>query len=314
MGKTHPDKLSVRAVSASVARDPAGLARVRIRQRSDSDLVLAFWRDCCQELSTENRKLEATGQRHFARQKNPWSSPAKPYRDRHNYGLEVACAKVIVSDVMRVGPMVAPFHVKFGTMKTAQTTCQSAAVVEAPRNLAIRGHRLRRHDEVIEAAVKIPPCPRGLAGCAGCEWLAVGQRDAAIIETDAENSVCVPFAKVEWRVDDAIQTYRLHTSALVRQTLSPLHAGSKAEVVVHVFGIGPEHAAEVHAASKRGLKRISDIAGDLIASDTKAAAGGEVKTIEIRLCRNRCNEPAKGKQEQYPIPQSRSPVSQKTRS
>ena len=281
MGKTHPDKLSVRALSPSFARHPAGLARVCIRQRSDSDLVLAFWRDLCQKLSTENRKLEATGQRHFARQKNPWSSPAKPYRDRHNYGLEVACAKVIVSDVMRVGPMVAPFHVKFGTMKTAQTTCQSAAVVEAPRNLAIRGHRLRRHDEVIEAAVKIPPCPRGLAGCAGCEWLAVGQRDAAIIETDAENSVCAPFANMAGDVDDAIQAYRLHMSALVRQTLILFHAGSKAEVVVHVFGIGAEHAGEVHAAADHSLKRVSDIAGDIVASDAQAAAGSEVITIEI---------------------------------
>ena len=55
-------------------------------------------------------------------------------------------------------------------------------------------------------------------------------------------------------VDDAVQTYGLHMSALVRQTLIVFHAGSKAEVVVHVFGIGAEHAGEVHAASDRELR------------------------------------------------------------
>jgi hypothetical protein len=87
-------------------------------------------------------------------------------------------------------------------------------------------------------------------------------------------------------------------SFLVRQRLAPDHAGSEAEAVVHVFGIRAEQAMEtvkVDAGSGGELRRVADIAGDIVAADAKSGAGLKEKTIEIRLRRSRCNEPAKGK-------------------
>src|SRR5260370_21610583 len=135
------------------------------------------------------------------------------------------------------------------------------------------------------------------------------RRNAASIETYAENSIGAQFAVMTRHVDDSVQAYRLHISAYAVQVRILAHARSQAEVVVHVFGVHPEHAAEVHATSGHPLIRVADKAGDLMAADAKSAASGKVKPIEIRLCRSRCDESAKDKQEQYPISQSRSPVS-----
>src|SRR5208283_1327671 len=106
-----------------------------------------------------------------------------------------------------------------------------------------------------------------------------GNRNAAIVEAYSENSVCVQFAEMTRNVDDAVQAYRLHSSALARQELTLLHALSEVEVVVHVFGIHSKPAAEIHAACYRRIKRVPNIASDIVAANAKSEAGAIGKTI-----------------------------------
>jgi hypothetical protein len=81
--------------------------------------------------------------------------------------------------------------------------------------------------------------------------------------------------------NDAVQTYRLHISADAVQVRTLAHARSQAEIIVHVFRIHPEQAAEVHAASDHSLIRVADKAADFAAAQAKSAADGKVKAIEI---------------------------------
>src|ERR1700687_1937877 len=175
--------------------------------------------------------------------------------------------------------MVAAFDEKLGIVEAAQTIADSSADVEAARILGKRGQCLWGHNRALDAVDAPPAGPRGLAGCAEWQRLFV-RRNAAPIETYAKNSICAELT-VERRVDDSIQAYRLHISAGAIQTLTLAHAGSQAEVVVHVFGIHAKHAAEVHAASDHSMIGVADKACDLAAADAKSAADGKVKTIEV---------------------------------
>ena len=82
-------------------------------------------------------------------------------------------------------------------------------------------------------------------------------------------------------MDNDVQTDRLHVSALARQRLLLNHAGTKAEVVVHVFRIRAEHAAEVYSASDGPLERVAHVAGDVAAADAGSGADSEVEAVEI---------------------------------
>src|ERR1019366_3657322 len=179
-----------------------------------------------------------------------------------------------------------------------QTVSDSAAVVKAARILGIRGHGLPGNKAAVSSMLQIPPSPRGMVECARSEGPA-GNRNAAPIETDAENSVRAQFAIMAGHGDDAVQADRLHSPALVCQVLTLDHARPKIEVVVHVFGIHAKHAAEVHAASDHGKGRVPDKVGDIVAANAQPPSGGKVKAIEIRLCfrlcQSRYGEPAKSK-------------------
>jgi hypothetical protein len=58
------------------------------------------------------------------------------------------------------------------------------------------------------------------------------------------------------------------------------HAGFKAEVIVHIFGIRAEQAAEIYAASGHSIKRVPDKGGYIAAAEAKSSARGKIKTIE----------------------------------
>ncbi len=130
-------------------------------------------------------------------------------------------------------------------------------------------------------ALNAPPAIPYLWAClGGREHLGV-RRNAASIETYAENSVGAQLAIITRHGNDSVQAHRLHISADAVQVRTLAHARSQSEVVVHVFGIHPEHAAEVHAASDHPLIRVADKAADLAAAKAKSAADGKVKAIEI---------------------------------
>src|ERR1700674_5588722 len=176
--------------------------------------------------------------------------------------------------------MVAAFDEKLAIVETAQTIGSPSAEVKAARILGIRGQRLLAL-KVAVWALNAPPTIPYLWACLGRrEHLGV-RRNAAPIETYAENSICAQFAVMTRHGNDAVQAYRLHISADAVQVRALAHARSQAEVIVHVFRIHPEHAAEVHAASDHPLIRVADKAADLAAAKAKSAADGKVKAIKI---------------------------------
>src|SRR5271163_810503 len=174
-----------------------------------------------------------------------------------------------------------------------QRISKAATIVEAACNHRVRGHYLRGRDVIVDTG-KVPPKPCGLAWCGGIYRLGVLQRNVAIIETYAENSVCAEFANMAGNVDDPVQAERLHMSALVRQGLIPDHVAPETEVVVHIFGIHAEHAGKFHADSELRLSRIADKACDISAADARSTADAIGKVTKIYLCRSRCDESAKG--------------------
>src|ERR1039457_5715691 len=193
-----------------------------------------------------------------------------------------------------ISAMVAPFAVELGMVEMVQRIGQSAAEVEAARVLGVGRQPLFTLKNVVVAVNTPPASPCGLASRKAREQFSV-RRNAAPIETYAKNSVCTKFAEMAGRVNDAVQTYRLHMCAGVVQALTLAHGGFSVQVVVHVFGIHAEQAAEVHAASEHSLESVPDKRGNLSAAHATPGASGKVDTIEIRLCRSRCDEPAKGK-------------------
>src|ERR1035437_5303287 len=106
-----------------------------------------------------------------------------------------------------------------------KTVSDSAAVVKTAGIFGIRGHRLPGNKAAVSSMLQIPPSPRGMVECAGSEGPA-GNRNAAPIETYAKNSVRAQFAIMAGHGNDAVQAYRLHVCALVRQGLTGDHARS----------------------------------------------------------------------------------------
>src|SRR6267378_6625607 len=198
------------------------------------------------------------------------SLPAQPNR----YWKDASLAVAVISAV------VAAFDENLGIVETAQTIGNSSAEVEAARILGIRGQRLLALERAVGAINAPPAIPYLWAYLGRSEHLGV-RRNAAPIEAYAKNSICAQFAVMTRHGNDAVQTYRLHISADAVQVRTLAHARSQAEVVVHVFRIYPEHAAEVHATSDHPLIRVADKAADLAAAEAKSAADGKVKTIEI---------------------------------
>ena len=179
-----------------------------------------------------------------------------------------------------ISPVVASFDEDLGIVEVAQTIGNSSAEVEAACVLGIRRQRLLALKHAVGAVNAPPAIPYGRAYLGRREHLAV-RRNAAPIEAYAKNSICAQFAVMTRHVNDAVEAYRLHISADAVQVRTLAHARSQAEVVVHVFRIHPEHAAEVHAASDHPLIRVADKAADLAAAKAKSAADGKVKPIEI---------------------------------
>jgi hypothetical protein len=93
------------------------------------------------------------------------------------------------------------------------------------------------------------------------------RRNAALVLTYAVNSVCAKFAEMARHVDDAIQADGLQAAVGAGQGFILDHARSETEVVVHIFGIRPEHAREVHAGSDHYLAGVADKGGDLAFAD-----------------------------------------------
>jgi len=115
-------------------------------------------------------------------------------------------------------------------------------------------------------AVNAPPAIPYLWAYLGRREHLAGRRNAAPIETYAKNSICAQFAVMTRHGNDAVEAYRLHISAGAIYVRTLAHAGSQAQVVVHVFRIHPEHAAEVHSASDHPLIGVADKAADLAAA------------------------------------------------
>ena len=202
--------------------------------------------------------------------KIPTSSPAQP----NCYWKDASLAVAVIS------AMVAAFDEDLGIVEAAQTIGNSSAEVEAARVLGKRGQRLLALKRAV-GAVNAPPAIPYLWAYLGRREHLAGRRNAAPIETYAENSICPQFAVMTRHGNDAVEAYRLHISAGAIYVRTLAHAGSQAQVVVHVFRIHPEHAAEVHSASDHPLIGVADKAADLAAAKAKSAADGKVKTIEI---------------------------------
>src|SRR6202140_1950853 len=211
----------------------------------------------------------------------PTGSPAQPNRDGNNDSLTVAL----------ISAMIAAFDIQLG-MQPVQRISKPATIIKPSGILGARRHGLRTLNCPVNA-IDIPPSnPCVLANCARRKQLAA-RRNAALIKTNAKNSVGAPFAKMPGHIDDAVHTYRLQSSARAGQSLILDHAGPQAQVIVHVFRVHSEHAAEVHPTAGYAMICIARKSADIAAPDPKSAANIQVKTIKVRLCRRGFNQPAK---------------------
>src|SRR5260370_24803029 len=151
------------------------------------------------------------------------SSPAQPNRYWKNDSLAVAL----------ISPVVSALDVKLGIVEVAPTIGNSSAEVEAARILGIRGQRLLDLKDAVGALNAPPAIPYLWACLGGREHLGV-RRNAASIETYAENSVGAQLAIITRHGNDSVQAHRLHISADAVQVRTLAHARSQSEVVVHV--------------------------------------------------------------------------------
>jgi hypothetical protein len=211
------------------------------------------------------------------------SLPAQSHSDGHDDRLTIAL----------VGAMIAVFEVKPGVMEPVETIVDSTAKVETARILGVRRHGLgERCTEDI--ALNVPPSPCGLVNGAR-PYGAEGNRDAAPVETNTEDSVGAQFSKMAGHRDNSIQADGLHIPALIGEALRLLYAWPEVEIVIHVLGIDAEQAIEVETGTCHSVKGVANIASDVVLTYAKPNASVVCKAIEswFVLGRSHRNESAK---------------------
>src|SRR5882724_1918991 len=98
-------------------------------------------------------------------------------------------------------------------------------------------------------------------------------------------------------------------SGSVRQGWLRLHAVFEPEIEIHVLGLESESAAKIHSATSNPVIRRTRKLAHIPQSAAKTPAHVEVEAIEILSGDSGDSKSTKGKQEQYSLTQSRSPVS-----
>src|SRR6266436_1453889 len=98
-------------------------------------------------------------------------------------------------------------------------------------------------------------------------------------------------------------------SGSVREGWLRLHAVFEPEIEIHVLGLESESAAKIHSATSNPVIRRTRKLAHISQSAAKTTAHVEVEAIEILSGGSGDSKSTKGKQEQYSLTQSRSPVS-----
>src|SRR5882672_8885358 len=106
-----------------------------------------------------------------------------------------------------------------------------------------------------------------------------------------------------------VQRGRLQTPGRVRQALIRLHAVLESEVIVHVLGLHSEIAVEIHSSAHYSVIGLPRELAHVPERASEPSPNVEVEAVESLRRGSRDSKPAQGKQEQYSLTQSGSPVS-----
>jgi hypothetical protein len=114
---------------------------------------------------------------------------------------------------------------------------------------------------------------------------------------------------LERKIVKEVQCRRLHVPSGAEHGLAGLHAVLETEVEIHVLGLDSDGPAEIQSAARNSMVGNAGKFADIAHGAAESTADIEIEPVKSLRGSRGDSESTKGKQEQFPLTQSRSPVS-----